>query len=86
MMFALWHLLPSNLLFGIVIVQSNSVPLARKYKITMIVFGSLLLALITAFIVILALYIKGWYGKNQYFLVYLIQIENCLKNNKHTPN
>lgn len=86
MMFALWHLLPSNLLFGIVIVQINSVPLSRKYKITMIVFGSLLLALITAFIVILALYIKGWYGKIQYFLVYLIQIENCLKNNKHTPN
>uniref|UniRef100_K1RVD1 Uncharacterized protein n=1 Tax=Magallana gigas TaxID=29159 RepID=K1RVD1_MAGGI len=38
--------------------HSNNGPLARKYKITMIVMGSLLLALITAFIVILALYIK----------------------------
>lgn len=63
---AIWYLSPCVLSFELFIAQSNNGPLARKYKITMIVMGSLLLALITAFIVILALYIKGLYARNQY--------------------
>lgn len=65
-MFAISHVSPCNLSLDIFIAQSNNFRLARKYKITMIVLGSLLLAFLTSFIVILVLYIKGWYSKYDY--------------------
>lgn len=87
LMFAISHLSPCNLWFDIFIAQSNNFRLARKYRITMIVLGSLLLAFLTSFIVILVLYIKGWYSKYQ-FISCLSHSEWKMfeKNEMHIPN